>query len=114
MQKLGKVACFMMPFLEMMAILVNSIFMVCITCNRYMAVVRIDKGSSEPTKVFSTTCCSMILGFSAAVSSPFFTSYDYLLYYVVPVPDPEEDHPVATYYIGYICRSDLVRKTSCD
>lgn len=95
-----------------MAVLVNSILLVCIALDRYMAVVRIVKGTWEPSKLCCITCCVIIWGFSAAVSSPLLTIYDYFVLYIVPLPDPEDDNPVLTYYVGHICGSDKVNKTS--
>lgn len=92
-----------------MAVLVNSILLVCIALDRYMAVVRIVKGSWEPSKLFCVTCCAIIWGFSAAVSSPLLSIYDYFRVYVVPLPDPKEVDPVLTYYKAYLCASNKVR-----
>jgi hypothetical protein len=92
-----------------MAVLVNSILLVCIAWDRYMTVVRIVKGSWEPGKLFCLTCCVLIWGFSAAVSSPLLTVYDYIRVYVVPLPDPEEKDPELTYYMAYLCGSDKVK-----
>lgn len=91
-----------------MVVLVNSVLLVCIALDRYMAVVRIVKGSWEPGKVFCLTCCILIWGFAAGISSPMLTIYDYYRVYVVPLPDPNEDNPVLTYYVGYLCGSDKV------
>lgn len=99
-----------------MAVLVNSILLVCIALDRYMAVVRIVKGSWEPTKLFCVTCCVLIWGFSAAVSSPLLTLYDHFRVYIVPLPDPEEEDPELTYYVAYLCGSDKVswRRFCCE
>lgn len=89
-----------------MVVLVNSILLVCIALDRYMAIIRIVKGSWEPGNLFCLTCCILIWGFSAAVSSPLLTIYDYIKIYIVPLPDPEEENPKLTYYIGFLCGSD--------
>ena len=73
-----------------------------------MAVIRIIKGSWEPTKLFCVTCCVLIWGFAAAVSSPLLTIYDYYHIYVVPLPDPNEVDPELTYYTSHLCGSDKV------
>lgn len=88
-----------------MVVLVNSILLVCISLDRYMAVVRIVKGSWEPSKILCVTCCVLIWGFSAAVSSPLLTMYEYFTAYIVPLPDPDEENPVLTYYVRYLCGS---------
>lgn len=107
-QKLGPIACSVVPFLQTLVVLVNSILLVCIALDRYMACVRIVKGSWEPSKVFCVTCCVLIWGFSAGVSSPMLTLYDHVRIYVVPLPDPNDDNPKLTYYSGYLCGSDKV------
>lgn len=73
-----------------------------------MAVVRIVKGSWEPSKLFCVTCCVLIWGFSAGVSSPLLTIYDYYKVFVVPIPDPEDENPYLNYYVGHLCASDKV------
>jgi len=109
-QKLGGFACSIVPFLQTMVVLVNSILLTCIALDRYMAVVRIIKGQWEPGRLFCITCGVLIWGFSAAMASPMFQIYDYFKVYIVPLPDPNEDDPVLTYYVEYLCSSD---KVSC-
>lgn len=74
-----------------------------------MAVIRIVKGSWEPGKLFCVTCLVLIWGFSAGVSSPLLTIYDYFKVYVVPLPDPDDEDAKLTYYTGYLCGSDKVK-----
>lgn len=93
-----------------MVVLVNSVLLVCIALDRYMAVVRLDKGSWEPGKVFCLSCCVLIWGFAAGVSSPMLNIYDYFKIYVVPLPDPDEVDPILTYYVAHLCGSDKVFK----
>lgn len=91
-----------------MVVLVNSILLVCIALDRYMAVIRICKGSWEPSKLCTLSSCVLIWGFSAAVSSPLLTIYDHSKVYVVPLPDPEEEDPELTYYVANLCGSNKV------
>ena len=105
-QNLGPLACSLIPFFQTMVVLVNSIFLVCIALDRYMAVLRIVKGTWEPGKLFCTSCCVLIWGFSAAVSSPLLTLYDFFEIYIVPLPNPEEENLELTYYVGNLCGSD--------
>lgn len=65
-----------------MAVVVNSILLVCIACDRYMAVVRVTRGRWEPGKLFCLTCCALIWGMAAGVSSPMLTLYDYKEIYI--------------------------------
>ncbi|CRL05729.1 CLUMA_CG018758, isoform A [Clunio marinus] len=103
---LGPAACSFLPFFQTLAVLVNSILLVCIALDRYMAVVRVIKGSWEPSKLFTITCCIIIWGFSAGVSSPLLSIYDYLKIYIVPLPEPDDENPQLTYYVQYLCGSD--------
>lgn len=110
LQFLGPVACSLFAFLQTLVILTNSIMLVCIALDRYMAIVRILKGSWEPSKLFCLACCTIIWGFSAAISSPLISIYEFHRVYVIPEPEKQEDE--LTYYIGYLCGSDKVRLRS--
>lgn len=90
-----------------MVVLTNSIMLVCIALDRYMAIVRILKGSWEPSKLFCLACCTIIWGFSAAISSPLISIYEFHRVYIIPAPEKQGDE--LTYYIGYLCASDKVR-----
>lgn len=104
-----------MPFAQTMAVLVNSILLVFIALDRYMAIKRIDKGSWEPTKLFCVGCCMFIWGFSAAVSSPLIRMYNFYEVHVVPDPVQEvldgsfdqEEH-VLDFFDGFMCGRDEV------
>jgi hypothetical protein len=95
-----------------MVVLANSIMLVCIAFDRYMAVVRIVKGSWEPSKLFCIACCTIIWGFSAAVSSPLLAIYQHYKIYIVPVPENLREGDELTYYVGYLCGSDKVNRNS--
>lgn len=90
-----------------MLVLTNSIMLVCIAFDRYMAIVRVLKGSWEPSKLFCLACCTIIWGFSAAVSSPLISIYEFHRVYVIPEPEKQGDN--LTYYTGYLCFSDKVK-----
>lgn len=107
---LGPMSCALIPFTQTLAVLVNSILLVSIAMDRYMAVVRIIKGNWDPGLCFCVTCVILIWGMCAGVSSPMLTIYDHYKIYIVPVPDSMEIDPVLTYYEGYLCGSDKVRK----
>lgn len=108
LQSLGPVFCSLFSFLQTMVVLTNSIMLVCIAFDRYMAILRILKGSWEPSKLFCIACCTIIWGFSAAISSPLISIYEFHRVYVIPEPEKRGDE--LTYYIGYMCASDKVRK----
>ncbi|XP_070503092.1 orexin receptor type 2-like [Chironomus tepperi] len=101
---LGSLACAVLPFLQTLAILVNSILLVCIAMDRYMAVVRIAKSQWEPGKLFCLTCCVLIWGMAAGISSPMIAIYQFYKLYVVPLPKYENEE--LTYYVGTICASN--------
>lgn len=107
---LGPVSCSFIPFIQTLAVLVNSILLVSIAMDRYMAVVRIIKGNWDPKLCFCLTCVILIWGMSAGVSSPMLTIYDHYKIYIVPEPDPSEVKPVLTYYEGYLCGTGKVSR----
>ncbi|KAG5667433.1 hypothetical protein PVAND_015413 [Polypedilum vanderplanki] len=100
---LGPLTCAIFPFLQTFSILVNSILLVCIAMDRYMAVVRVTKAQWEPGKLFCVTCCVLVWGMAAGVSSPMLTIYQYFKIYIVPYPEHPDDK--LTYYIGHVCAS---------
>lgn len=67
--------CALVPFITTMAILVNSMTLVGIALDRYMAVIRVFKGIWNPGYAFCFTCACLIWGLSAAISSPMMTAY---------------------------------------
>jgi hypothetical protein len=74
--------------------------------DRYMAVVRIAKTQWEPGKLFCFTCCVLVWGMAAGISSPMLTIYQHLRIYVVPLPENEGDK--LTYYAAHVCASNKV------
>lgn len=72
-----------------------------------MAVVRIAKSQWEPGKLFCFTCCVLIWGMAAGISSPMIAIYQFYKLYVVPLPKDEDEE--LTYYIGNICASSKVK-----
>jgi hypothetical protein len=88
-----------------MAVVVNSILLVCIACDRYMAVVRAMKGRWEPGKLFCLTCCALIWSMAAGVSTPMLTLYDHKKVYVQE--DELEDGKVK-YFPAFMCIADKV------
>lgn len=68
--------CNWIPFLTTLAILVNSISLVCIALDRYMAVVNVVmKSSWEPTLIYCLlgTLCVWVCG--AGIASPMLAAY---------------------------------------
>ncbi|CAO1415848.1 unnamed protein product [Diamesa serratosioi] len=108
---LGPMSCAIIPFTQTLAVLVNSILLVSIAMDRYMAVVRIIKGNWDPGMCFCSTCVILIWGMCAGVSSPMLSIYDHYKIFIVPIPDPMEINPVLTYYEGHLCGSDKDENT---
>lgn len=104
-QILGYLACALLPYLQTLAILVNSILLVCIAMDRYMAVVRIAKTQWEPGKLFCLTCCVLIWGMAAGISSPMISIYEYYKILVIVRGDEEA---IENGYTAYICVSHKV------
>lgn len=71
-----------------------------------MAVVRIAKVQWEPGKVFCLTCCVLVWGMAAGISSPMLTIYQHLRIYVVPMP--KDNDTELSYYDAYACASNKV------
>lgn len=94
-----------MPFSQTLAVLVNSILLILIALDRYMAIKRVNKGPWKPTKVFCVTCCLLIWGFAAAAASPLLRMYNYNKVYVVP---DYNNNDSSSYYTGFMCgRSEV-------
>ena len=110
-QELGYHACHIMPFSQTMAVLANSVILVCIAFDRYVAIQRLNKGPWEPTKLFCIVCCTIVWSLAAAVASPMLRMYGTQKLYVFPDHLKEEvglKGPNIHYYTGYLCtRSDV-------
>uniref|UniRef100_A0A182PMW2 G-protein coupled receptors family 1 profile domain-containing protein n=1 Tax=Anopheles epiroticus TaxID=199890 RepID=A0A182PMW2_9DIPT len=103
---LGELMCTFSPFVQTMAVLVNSITLVAIALDRYMAVRSLVKGVWEPNGWFCVTCGVLIWGLAAGISSPMLTLYE-LFDIVVLTTDPQQPHEIVTgYYMAAICATD--------
>lgn len=78
--------------------------------DRYLAVVRVSKSQWEPGKLFCLSCCVLIWGMAAGISSPMIAIYEYSKIYIVPLPTEEDE---TTTYYGYICASHKVLLEIC-
>jgi hypothetical protein len=100
----------MMPFAQTLAVLVNSIILVFIALDRYIAIQRINKSPWEPTKSFCVACCMAIWSLAAAVSSPMVKMYKYFKVFVIPDSYLTNDEPNFDFVQGFICgRSEVSR-----
>ncbi|XP_058829362.1 alpha-2A adrenergic receptor [Topomyia yanbarensis] len=102
---LGELTCSFAPYIQTLAILVNSVTLVAIALDRYMAVVQLTKGSYEPSRVFCITCAVLIWGLSAGVSSPMLTLYQ-IYDIIVLIMDPENPEIITGTFMAKICATD--------
>uniref|UniRef100_A0A182KH47 G-protein coupled receptors family 1 profile domain-containing protein n=1 Tax=Anopheles christyi TaxID=43041 RepID=A0A182KH47_9DIPT len=103
---LGELMCTFSPFVQTMAVLVNSITLVAIALDRYMAVRSLVKGVWEPNGWFCVTCGVLIWGLAAGIASPMLTLYE-VFDIVVLTTDPQQPHEIVTgYYMATICATD--------
>ncbi|XP_052861195.1 neuropeptide Y receptor type 5 [Anopheles cruzii] len=108
---LGEMMCTFSPFVQTVAVLVNSITLVAIALDRYMALLRLAKGSWEPSGWFCFTCAVLIWGLGAGISSPMLTLYQVFDIIVltadsaaaVTQPNPPT---ISGYYLAEICATD--------
>lgn len=64
-QYLGEILCGLIPFATTLAILVNSFTLVGIAVDRYIAVIKIIKGSWEPSTIFCVAFAVAVWGLAA-------------------------------------------------
>lgn len=95
-----------------MAILVNSITLVCIAFDRYMAVVQVIKSSWEPKALYCLigTVCIWMCG--AGIASPMLAAYN-IVDITVAETDPNNRTVGIKKYPAQICVNDKVRNALC-
>ncbi|XP_055591172.1 neuropeptide receptor npr-1 [Uranotaenia lowii] len=105
---LGELMCTFAPFFQTLAILVNSITLVAIALDRYMAVVRITKGTWQPSGLFCVTCAVLIWGLAAGISSPMLTLYE--IYHVfILISDPQQPNVITDFFMAEMCATDKTK-----
>lgn len=97
--------CTFAPFFQTMAVLVDSITLVAIALDRYMAVVRLAKGAWEPSGVLCIACAVLIWGLSAGVASPMLTLYQ-IYNVIVLTADRSQSDVITGYFLAQICATD--------
>jgi hypothetical protein len=110
-KELGGFACTMMPFLQTLAVLVNSIILVFIALDRYIAIKRLHRSPWEPTKSFCVACCLAVWSLAAAVSSPMVKMYEYYKVFVISDDFIKKNSIESTnieYYEGFMCGKSQV------
>ncbi|XP_053685972.1 alpha-2A adrenergic receptor [Sabethes cyaneus] len=102
---LGELFCSFAPFFQTLAVLVNSVTLVAIALDRYMAVVRLNKGTYEPSGLFCATCAILIWGLSAGVSSPMLTLYQ-IYDIIVLITDSSDPEMIIGTFMAQICATN--------
>uniref|UniRef100_A0A182QW88 G-protein coupled receptors family 1 profile domain-containing protein n=1 Tax=Anopheles farauti TaxID=69004 RepID=A0A182QW88_9DIPT len=103
---LGELMCTFSPFVQTMAVLVNSITLVAIALDRYMAVRSLVKGIWEPNGWFCATCAVLIWGLAAGIASPMLTLYEVYDIVVLTTDSQQPIEIVNGYYMATICATD--------
>jgi len=104
-QILGKFPCTFFPFVQTSTVLADSMALVSIALDRYLAVSNKTKGQWRPGKLFCFCGFLIVWIISAAISSPMLFSYD--LVQVVVVTDIDAN----AFFISQWC---ITPKVSCD
>ncbi|XP_053678503.1 orexin receptor type 2 [Anopheles nili] len=103
---LGELMCTFSPFVQTMAVLVNSITLVAIALDRYMAVRSLVKGVWEPNGWFCATCAALIWGLGAGIASPMLTLYTMYDIVVLTTDALQPNEIITGYYMAAICATD--------
>lgn len=101
--------CNWIPFLTTMAILVNSITLVCIALDRYMAVAKVVmKSSWEPKVIYCLIGSACVWLCGAGIASPMLSAY-FIVDISVAETDPNNRTIGIRKYDAQICVNDKVR-----
>lgn len=106
---LGGFLCSATPFLTTMAIIVNSITLVCIAFDRYTAVIKMLKGSWEPTALSCAIGTLIVWAVGAGIASPMFSAY-FLIDVSVVETDPKNRSIGIQKYEAQMCINDKVKR----
>lgn len=103
--------CGFIPFVTTMAILVNSFTLVGIAVDRYLAVIRLIKGTWEPSKLFCGAGAVFVWGLAAGISSPMISSYYISEFYII-ITDPDNRSHMIDVEQAEMCTSEKVKKNN--
>lgn len=106
-QTLGDILCSFIPFSTTTAILANSLTLVCIALDRYIAIGNVLKGSWNPSTLFCVSCAVLVWGLAAGIASPMLTSY-YLVDFYIILTDPKNHTIQLDVKLASTCISDKV------
>jgi hypothetical protein len=102
---LGSSMCLITPFVQTTALLANSITLVAIALDRYIAVGKIIKQTWDPTMMWCVITALFIWALSAGISSPMFTLYE-LYNVLILIPDPNNSTIPVDYSIAQVCATN--------
>lgn len=100
--------CNWVPFFTTQAIIVNSITLVCIALDRYMAVVKVLKSSWEPRALSCIIGTIVVWAIGAGIASPMVSAY-FIVDIVVAETDPNNRTIGIRKYDAQICINKKVR-----
>jgi hypothetical protein len=92
----------MIPFVQTSTVLINSISLVCIAMDRYLAVLNIPKSPILQRKWFSVSALILVWATGFAISIPTLSSY--VIEEVIVYPHEFEEQ----FYVAYVCQTDMV------
>ena len=108
--RLGETSCTILPFIQTMAILANSMTLVAIAVDRYLAMVRLTKGLWDPGCLFCFICVLVIWGLSSGIASPMLTLY-HVFEIIVLIPDPSKPASILDFFQAKVCISDKTKNS---
>lgn len=101
-QTLGSFGCSVIPFVQTTSVLIDSMSLVVIALDRYLAVINKSKATILQSKLFCFSGLFLVWALSCAISSPSLFSYQQVGTYVVPQDNPEK------FYASYVCLTRMV------
>ncbi len=102
--------CGFIPFVTTLAILVNSFTLVGIAVDRYLAIIRLIKGTWEPSKLFCGAGAVFVWGLAAGISSPMISSYYIVEFYII-YSNPDNRSEMLSIEEAEMCTSQKVTIT---
>jgi 7 transmembrane receptor (rhodopsin family) len=103
---LGAFGCSSIPFIQTSTIVIQSLSLVTIALDRYLAVLNVSKSPKFESKTICFSCMIVVWLLSCAISSPTLFRYKHKPVYVVP------DRDLDYFYVGYVCVTDTVGKST--
>lgn len=99
--------CSFTPFATTAAILANSMTLVGIALDRYMAIVKYINGTWNPNTIMCVSWIIFVWGLAAAIASPMLNSY-YLTEFYIILTDPMDQTNELDVRLSCGCMGDKV------